>query len=79
MVDVQTSQCGIVACTILNYTHQDYVMSTIEARGGKIIIEISGFKSWQAVKMVLCPVPDVTKHIVKTHGGGRVHVDRLWG
>ena len=54
-------------------------MSTVETRGGKIVIKISGFESWKAVEMVFCPVPDVTKHIVKSHGISRVHVDRLWG
>ncbi len=76
-IQLRASNCKPFVRVDLHLSHHHYVVSTIERRRRIIVIEIHRFESWQAVKMVFCPVPDVTKHIIKPHGGRRVHVDRL--
>ena len=58
-------------------SHHYHGVSSIEARGGEVVIEIGGPESRETVEMVLGPFPHVTIDIVESHGGGWEHIHRL--
>ena len=57
--------------------HHHHVVPPIEAGRGKVVIEIIGFVAGKAVEMVFSPFPYISVRVVKSHGVGWKHVDRL--
>ena len=52
-------------------------MASVEARRGKIIIQIVCLEPWESIEVILGPLPHVAKDVVETECVGRVEVDWL--
>jgi hypothetical protein len=52
-------------------------VSAIKAWRGKVVIIPVAAVPIQTIKVVLCPFPDIAKHVMETKLIGWVHVDRL--
>lgn len=58
-------------------TYHNHIVFAIKRWSRVVIIKIGCFEAGQAIKLVLCPFPHITIHIVKPHGRWGEHIHRL--
>lgn len=58
-------------------SHHDHSVPAIKARRREVIVQETGVEAWEAIEVVLRPLPDVAIDVVEPHGIWWVHVDRL--
>jgi hypothetical protein len=74
---IQGMTITVTKCNSRQDSYHDDIMLAVKARGAEIVVQEVGVEVFQAIEMVLSPLPHIAEHIVKPSLRGRVQVHRL--
>ena len=77
-IETPWRSCDVTAIKMCCCSHQDHVVSSVEAGWREVIIQVVGTCRRKPIEVVLQPFPHIALEVVEATTRGRKHVHRLW-